>query len=278
MTFQSILHPAPVWTMEDVQDFLHRTPPEEYLLLDVRRPREYSAGHLPGALPVPLEELEERLRDFDAEKTMIVYGGSGLRSRAAAHVLVNAGFLRVRSIKGGIQGWQGKTAKGLPEENFTFFAQAASPLEQIILAWHLEEGTRRFYLEMAETVQDLEAVSLFRELISAEEHHKGTLQALYEGMAGQPTAPDFPAGLPPVADEQWMEGGLRVAEAIEWTQGRQIRDILDLAVSLETNAYDRYLLLRRKLADENSRRVFEILSDEERRHLQKLERLLDHFV
>ena len=131
---------------------------------------------------------------------------------------------------------------------------------------------------MAATVQDREAASLLRELITAEEHHKDMLLSLYEGLSGRPAAAGFPAGLPPEPPGQFMEGGMGVEEAIAWTRGRQIRDILELAMALETNAYDRYLLLSRELTDENSRRIFEVLSDEERRHLQKLGHLLEHFV
>jgi rubrerythrin/rhodanese-related sulfurtransferase len=278
VTFRSVLHPAPAWTAEEVKQFLRQAHPDDYTLLDVGHPREYAAGHLPGSRLIPLEELAGRLHEIDPAKTVLVYGGSGLRSRAASHVLVNAGFRQVRSMKGGIHAWRGQKAQGLPQEDFAFFAQAESPLEQIVLAWRLENGAHRFYLEMTAIVRDHEAASLFRELAEAEAHHKRTLQALYEGISGQPAGTAFPAGLLPASDAEWMEGGMRVEEAIAWTRGRQICDILELSVALETNAYDRYLLLRRDLTDENSQRVFEILSDEERRHLQKLEHLLEHFI
>jgi rubrerythrin len=128
-------------------------------------------------------------------------------------------------------------------------------------------------------VQDREAASLFRELVSAEEQHKDTLVAVFEGLTGRLAGGDFPAGiLPEMPSQQYMEGGVRIEEALAWIQGRQVRDMLELAVAVETNAYDRYLILRRDLEDENARRVFEILSDEEHRHLKKLTRLLDHFV
>jgi rubrerythrin len=189
---------------------------------------------------------------------------------------MHAGFREVRSMRGGIDAWQGKVAKGLPEEDVAFFTAAGSPQEQIILAWRLEEGTRRFYTEMAESVQDLESVSLFRELAYAEEHHKATLQALYEGISAAPAVNFQEWAVKP--DELWMEGGMRLLDAVAWTRGRQINDILELGIALETTAYDRYLRLSRDLPDENSRRVFEVLADEERHHLEKLSRLLDHFI
>ncbi|MBE0596126.1 MAG: hypothetical protein IH614_02510 [Desulfuromonadales bacterium] len=279
MKITSYIRPAPSWTVEMVRAYLQKHHPEDFNLVDVSQPQEYAAGHLPGALLLPLDSLEERLHELDPEKPTIVYGGSGLPGRAAANLLVNAGFQQVHCMEGGVAAWQGKAAYGLPQQEFAFFAAAGTPQEHIALAWRLEEGARLFYSGVAELVHDRQAASLFRELVTAEEHHKVTLLSLYEGVSGHPAAADFPRGL--LAQEpagELMEGGMWVAEALEWTQGKQIRDILELAMSLETNAYDRYLLLRRQLPDENSRRVFEILSDEERRHLQKLTELLTHFI
>ncbi len=276
MSLLSHLHSAPAWSVDAVRDYIRRHHPDDYYLIDVRQSKEYAAGHLPGARLMPMEELKARLAELAVDKMVIVYSGSGLRSRSALHLLVHAGFREVRSMRGGIDAWQGKMAKGLPKEDVVFFTAAGSPREQIILAWRLEEGTRCFYTNMAESVMDLESVSLFRELAIAEEHHKATLQALYEGIAGAPTL-DFQEWVAK-PDEQWMEGGMRLRDAVAWTRGRQINDILEFGIALETNAYDRYLRLRQDLPDENSRRVFEVLADEERHHLEKLSRLLDHFI
>ena len=124
MPIRSFLRPAPTWTAEQVREFLRQHHPEDYQLIDVSQAKEYAEGHLPGAHLIPLEELEERLGEFDPEKTAIVYGGSGLRSRAAANVLINAGFREVATMEGGIQAWEGKKAEGLPQEDFSYFAAA----------------------------------------------------------------------------------------------------------------------------------------------------------
>lgn len=49
------------------------TPPEDITILDVRQPREYEAGHLPGAKLIPLPQLTDRLSELDPEKTVFVY-------------------------------------------------------------------------------------------------------------------------------------------------------------------------------------------------------------
>lgn len=47
--------------------------PESYTLLDVRQPEEYERGHLPGAVLIPLPELEERLGEIDPSKPVLAY-------------------------------------------------------------------------------------------------------------------------------------------------------------------------------------------------------------
>jgi len=45
----------------------------EYLLVDVRQPEEYEEGHIPGAILIPLGELENRLSELNREKKIITY-------------------------------------------------------------------------------------------------------------------------------------------------------------------------------------------------------------
>lgn len=47
--------------------------PESFTLLDVRQPEEYDAGHLPGAVLIPLPQLEQRLGEIDPDKPVLAY-------------------------------------------------------------------------------------------------------------------------------------------------------------------------------------------------------------
>lgn len=279
MSILDFFRPTSTWSVKEVRSFLEEHSPEDYNLLDVRQAKEYAGGHLPGAKWIPMAELEERHGELDKTKPTIVYCAGGARGRAAATILSNAGFWEVYSMKGGVSEWEGLVAEGIPESDLTWFAAARSPEEYLALTWLLEEGSRAFYARLSDQLRDRQATALFKELAVAEVRHKEMLVSLYEGFAGKPAGFDFPEGVVPERPaEQYMEGGMRVEEALEWTRGRQVRDILELAIGLEAVAYDRYLILRRELGDEHSRRVFEVLSDEERRHLQKLTRLFEHFI
>jgi hydroxyacylglutathione hydrolase len=74
-------------------------------IIDVRRPAEYVAGHVPGALNSQLADLEKRISGFDPERPTPVLCASGYRSSAATSVLERNGFRRLFNIVGGTNGW-----------------------------------------------------------------------------------------------------------------------------------------------------------------------------
>ena len=80
----------------------------DYLLLDVRRQDEYDAGHIPGALCIPVESITEPPEELsDFEQTLLVYCRSGRRSKQAASKLAALGYTDVREF-GGILDWTGE--------------------------------------------------------------------------------------------------------------------------------------------------------------------------
>jgi len=54
--------------------------PEEIILLDVRTEGEYNAEYIPGAINIPLSDLENRIDELDSSKVIIVYCKTGSRS------------------------------------------------------------------------------------------------------------------------------------------------------------------------------------------------------
>jgi rhodanese-related sulfurtransferase len=88
---------------------------EDALVIDMREPAEYAAGHVIGAKNVPLARLETLPADIAKrkEKPVIVYCERGERSPKAASALKKMGFARVLSLSGGLKAWQ---QAGLPVE------------------------------------------------------------------------------------------------------------------------------------------------------------------
>lgn len=84
-----------------------RTP---FLLLDVRRADEYAAGHVPGAVNLPYDEIAAGKPDVPKDRLVIVYCHSGRRSAIAAESLAKLGFGHVADF-GGIANWKGDLVK-----------------------------------------------------------------------------------------------------------------------------------------------------------------------
>jgi sulfur-carrier protein adenylyltransferase/sulfurtransferase len=73
MRFLDVFKPVPSMAADEVRPFLAARAPDSYNLVDVRQPGEYEKGHLPGALLIPLPELNDRLDEIDRGKPTIVY-------------------------------------------------------------------------------------------------------------------------------------------------------------------------------------------------------------
>jgi thioredoxin len=78
------------------------------LIIDVRTPGEYYAGHLEGARLIPLQQLQERVGEIAGEKgrDILLYCRSGNRSTVAAEILGRAGFKKLYNIRYGILEWE----------------------------------------------------------------------------------------------------------------------------------------------------------------------------
>jgi len=73
-------------------------------ILDARPAAEFSAGHLPGAVNIPLEELGTALARVPTGRQVLVYDRLSSRSREAAEMLVSAGY-GAKELTGGVAGW-----------------------------------------------------------------------------------------------------------------------------------------------------------------------------
>lgn len=88
---------------------------EDALVLDVREPGEYGAGHILGAKSLPLARLEAGAGDVAKKKdaTLILYCDTGDRSGKAVAALKKQGYTKVVNLSGGLAAWK---QAGLPVE------------------------------------------------------------------------------------------------------------------------------------------------------------------
>jgi rhodanese-related sulfurtransferase len=78
---------------------------KNYVLIDVREPVEYKQGFIPGAQNIPLSQLKARYTEIPADKDVLLYCRSGMRSKQAARILNKKGFSKLAHLKGGILSW-----------------------------------------------------------------------------------------------------------------------------------------------------------------------------
>ena len=75
------------------------------LLLDVRNPEEWQAGHAEGAAWIPMGELAERQEELPTDREIVVICKTGVRSAQVAQALVASGYGAV-NVAGGTKAWQ----------------------------------------------------------------------------------------------------------------------------------------------------------------------------
>ena len=94
-------------TMDEAVDMMAQE--TGYIILDVRRPDEFAAGHIPNAINVPNESIgtDEIPELPNKDQLIMVYCRSGRRSKEASEKLVKLGYTNIVEF-GGILDWKGE--------------------------------------------------------------------------------------------------------------------------------------------------------------------------
>lgn len=88
---------------------------ESFVIIDVRTPAEFAQGHVPGAVNIPVDQLDKRLSELQSakHKDVVLYCRSGKRAGQAAEVLRANGFGKLLHLAGDMPKWE---ADKLPVE------------------------------------------------------------------------------------------------------------------------------------------------------------------
>ena len=97
-------------SMNDIEKIMNEN--ENYIILDVRTIEEYNDGHIPGAICIPNETIDENVVSKlpDKEQLILIYCRSGNRSKQATKKLEDLGYLNLIEF-GGIIDWPGEIEK-----------------------------------------------------------------------------------------------------------------------------------------------------------------------
>ena len=93
------------FALAELQQLIKQSP-EQVTIIDVRSPEEYAEMHIPGAVNIPLTELEKHLNELSIQAVIITAcGKGGGRSAEAAFLLRGRGFIHTIFFCGGTFGW-----------------------------------------------------------------------------------------------------------------------------------------------------------------------------
>jgi rhodanese-related sulfurtransferase/rubrerythrin len=268
------LTPVASLSNEELKHMMGDADPGTLTVLDVRQPNEYEAGHIPGAVLMPLPEIGERLHEIDAAKPTVVYCAVGGRSRVAAQILAGKGFQQVYNLSGGIRAYDSHTAIGPDDLGLPLFSGWETIEQTLIVAYSLEAGLHEFYQSMAQRSKNEKARNLFKELAGIEIKHQDRIFNAYVEVSGQPAnRQEFEskklAGV--------VEGGVSTKDYISRFRPdvESVTDIAGLAMSIEAQALDLYQRAAGRSDNAQLKKALLQIAEEEKRHLARLGELIE---
>jgi rhodanese-related sulfurtransferase/rubrerythrin len=274
MRWKQFFTPVESVDADKAAQVINSTPAQDLNIVDVRQPKEYERGHIPGARLVPLPELDNRMDELDREKPTLVYCAVGGRSRVAAQMLSGKGYKPVYNLKGGFKAWNGEAAAGPRTSGLELFSGSESLKDLIVTAYGLELGLQEFYESMQSRVENSEVAQLFGKLARIEEAHQERIYKEYVRL--DPDVRDRQSFEQSVVVKA-LEGGMTTEEMLDRMRPVQesTSGILDMAMSIEAQALDLYHRAAEVQSDEAGQDFLEQLVNEERSHLMQLGRLME---
>jgi len=261
----------------DIEAFLVARKPGSYTLVDVRQPREYEEVHLPGAQLIPLPTLPEYLESKPLEQPVVVYCRTGARSMAAAKLFIGSGYEHVMNMVGGISSWQGNAATGPMDLGVGVFPVDAQPDEIVMRAYGMEQVLQDFYIGQTRLTAEKDIKALYKELAIFENRHKTVLNRLYSRLSNEEKVLSDLSVEALDAVRGAGEGGVVIDDFVrEHDQAFSgVEGVIQLAMMIETQAYDFYLRCMRRAEDAQSKDIFLLLAREELAHLKLLGHRMD---
>ncbi len=256
-------------TADELRSLQARSKEKDYLLVDVRQPEEYRAGHLPGALLIPLQDLPERVDELPEDRDLIFYCRSGVRSRVAATALAGMqGFTgRMINLSGGIIAWQGVT---LPEQpRLHLFPPTDNQGESLLQAMSLERGAAKVYETMLARYGEKDWAVPLKGLAAEEGAHARLLyKALQQYQKDLPAFDELYLQVP----DDLIEGGFsreNIEAELDRPGNNPCQICYELALAIEYAAYDLYRSLAHRFREDSVAEVFISIAQGEKVHLRR---------
>ncbi|MBM9616551.1 hypothetical protein JWJ90_19990 [Desulfobulbus rhabdoformis] len=251
-----------------LREYMSRRQENDYVLVDVRQPDEYSQGHIPGAVLIPLAEIPHRLSELPVDKDVVVYCRSGHRSKAAALFISSRPYVAatVFNMEGGILAWNGHLLPAIP--NLKVYDLEGTEQEILYRAMDLEKGADRFYTALRKRYEAVDWAESLTALAGAEEAHAHLIYQQW--VKGEIDPPGFETLYESLAGDI-VEGGYTCAALLESLEEQPLepcRSTLEMALTVEYSAYDLSRNIAHRFQGSALEEMFNAIADAEKEHMR----------
>ena len=262
-------------TGDELRHYIETHNENSYVLIDVRQPAEYQAGHIPGAMFMPLLEFESRLFELPSDLDLIFYCRTGSRSVAAAFLAQDAEVTsgNVYNLLGGMMRWYGRTMEDFPRVQV--FDQAKDLTELLRTAMDLEKGAWRFYQAVLARFPSAPHLPTFEQLSKAETAHA---QTIYQIWSPRVTDPQPFEALFSYLKGDILEGGESLdsmLQRLDALEDDTCLSLIELSLHIEYAAFDLYRVIADRSEDPEARQAFLSIAQAEKGHMRLLTRAIE---
>lgn len=245
-----------------------------FLVVDVRQNREYTAGHVPGAILIPLNTLGNHLSELALDKDLFFYCHSGARSTVAGMMAAESGRApqRTYNITDGFCSYQGHALEGFPRLQVFDYQESDDRL--LYQAMELEKAAERFYETILSFAPDEKFIKPIEQLAKAEITHARTIYSYWKQAVKNPVPfenlygslkGDILENGQPLSE---VTTALQANKEITWT------DIIEMALSIEIQAYDLYRTMAARRGQGEAQDAFLSIAQMEKAHMRQVAKML----
>ena len=259
-----------------LKEWITRGRDREYLVVDIRKPESYEREHLPGAVHIPVMEVESHALIRNAgERDIVFYCRNGKRSKAAVLFAADAGvpMAQLFHLRGGLVEYEGEILTDLPR--LDLFPRDASLEEQMITALNLEKAAFDFYGRILPDYKGTPAEKWIQTLAGAERTHGRAIFRQLDAL--HPQATDFDSFFQSLSGAI-LEGGKSWKEVDDFLKpenSNKYLNVLDFALEMEVAAYDLYRNLAEKVVEPLLKEMFFMLAQSEKDHIEMVVKTLE---
>ena len=262
-------------TAEQLEPLIAGSQEKAFLIVDVRQAEEYRLDHIPGAVNIPLAQVERHPFVSDNTRKVIFYCRGNSRSKVAA-VLAAAGGLNPENIfhlTDGMTAYTGEILLAVPRMDH--FPSAMPPAQVMGRAIDFEKGAFLFYDRAKDRVKGTCLYKIMGSMAKAEVRHAKTLFELLDKQ--QPSNLSFDDFFNRCTGDI-LEGGAPIGEInifLDTIFPENRIKLLEFAIELELSAYDLYKNMAETTGDSVVKEMFFVLAQAEKKHLSKMIESLD---